>query len=286
MKPAPFKFHAPRDLAGALDVLAEYGDGARILAGGQSLVPLMNLRMIRPDALVSINDCADLDYVRAENGRLVVGARVRQAQAEEMQLVQRDCPLLAEALPFCGGQANRNRATICGSLAHADPLAELPAVALALDAEFEVASKAGVRRIPGQDFFISELTNCMAPGEMLAAVRFARTQPGEKHAFIEISNRRHGFAVAGVAVRLRLDPDGGCNFARIAMIGGGSGASRATSAEQALVGSKLDETAIAAAAQAAQASARPPSDAHADSDYRRHVLGVLLTRALKRALAR
>lgn len=285
MKPAPFEFRAPGDLAGALDALAEYGDGARILAGGQSLVPLMNLRMVRPDALVSINGCADLDYVRVEDGRLVVGARVRQAQAEEMELVQRECPLLGEALPFCGGQANRNRATICGSLAHADPLAELPAVALALDAEFEVASKVGRRRVAGKDFFVSELTNCMAPGEMLAAVRVDRAQPGEKHAFLEMSNRRHGFAVAGVAVRLRLGADGRCGFARIAMIGAGS-AARVTPAEEALVGARIDDAAIAAAAGAAQAAVRPPSDAHADADYRRHVLGVLLARALKRALAR
>jgi len=285
MKPAPFEFRAPGDLAGALDALAEYGDGARILAGGQSLVPLMNLRMVRPDALISINGCADLDYVRVEDGRLVVGARVRQAQAEEMDIVRRDCPLLAEALPFCGGQANRNRATVCGSLAHADPLAELPAVALALDAEFEVASKSGGRRVAGKDFFVSDLTNCMAPGEMLAAVRFDRAQPGEKHAFLEMSNRRHGFAVAGVAVRLRLGADGRCSFARIAMIGAGP-AVRVTPAEDALVGARIDDDAIAAAAHAAQAAVRPPSDAHADADYRRHVLGVLLVRALKRALAR
>lgn len=286
MKPAPFDFRAPPDLAGALDILAEYGEGARILAGGQSLVPLMNLRMIRPDMLVSINDCADLDHVGVEDGRLAVGARVRQAQAEAMQLVQRECPLLAEALPFCGGQANRNRATICGSLAHADPLAELPAVALALDAEFEVASKSGKRRVSGAEFFVSELTNCMAPGEMLAAARFERAQPGEKHAFLEISNRRHGFAVAGVAVRLRLGADGRCAFVRIAMIGAGGGGVRAEAAEEALLGARPDEAAIVAAAKAAQSAMQPPSDAHADSEYRRHVLGVLLTRALRRALAR
>lgn len=284
MKPAPFEFHAPRDLVGVLDALATFGEDARVLAGGQSLVPLMNLRMVRPMALVSINGCDELDYIRVEDGRLVLGARVRQAQAEESALVGRECPLLAAALPYCGPQATRNRATVCGSLAHADPVAELPAVAAALDAEFEIAGKRGIRRIPAASFFVSELANSMEPGEMLAAVRFERAEAGERCAFLEVSNRRHGFAVAGVALRLRLDAGGRCSFARIAMIGAGPVASRITSAEEVLTGAVVGEAAIDAAAVAAVAAVRPPIDIHTDADYRRHVLGVLLKRALRQAL--
>ena len=143
MKPASFDFRAPVDLAGVLDQLAVSGEDARILAGGQSLVPLMNLRMVQPAVLISINNCDDLDTITRKDGHLLCGARVRQAVAEENELVRRDCPLLAAALPYVGGQANRNRGTVCGSIAHADPLAELPAVALALDAELHVACTSG-----------------------------------------------------------------------------------------------------------------------------------------------
>jgi CO/xanthine dehydrogenase FAD-binding subunit len=286
MKPAAFAFRAPRDLAGALAALAEFGEEARVLAGGQSLVPLMNLRMVRAAALVSINGCDDLDYIRIENGRLAVGARVRQAQAEESELVARECPLLAEALPHCGPQATRNRATICGSLAHADPVAELPAVAAALDAEFEIAGPHGPRRVPATSFFVSELATCMQPGEMLAGVRFERGIAGERCAFLEVSNRQHGFAVAGVALRLRLDDAGRCSFARVAMIGAGPIAARVKPAEDCLTGAVVDQAAIDAAVAAAKTIVRPPTDAHADADYRRHVLGVLLKRALWQALGR
>ncbi len=285
MKPASFDFRAPRDLAGVLAALAELGEEARVLAGGQSLVPLMNLRMVRPQALVSINGCDDLDYIRIEDGRLALGARVRQAQAEESALVGAECPLLAAALPYCGPQATRNRATVCGSLAHADPVAELPAVAAALDAEFEIAGKHGTRRVPAEQFFVSELANCMQPGEMLAAVRFDRAADGERSAFLEVGNRRHGFAVAGVALRLSLDGAGRCSFARIAMIGAGPVAARVRAAEDRLSGAVLDDVTVDAAADAAEAAVRPPADAHADADYRRHVLGVLLKRALRQALA-
>ena len=285
MKPAPFALHAPRALDGVLAALAEHGEAARILAGGQSLVPLMNLRLLKPEVLVSINGCAELDYIRRDGDELVIGARVRQAQAEAAEAVIGDCPLLALALPLCGGQANRNRATICGSLAHADPLAELPAVALALDAGLEIASRRRRWRVAATEFFRGALTTCLEPGEMLAAVRVPRARPGERHAFLELGNRRHGFAVAGVAVRLQLDGQGRCTLARLALIGAGDGALRATAAEQALLGARIDAPAIAAAVAAATGAIEPPSDVHADADYRRRALGVLIARALAEAVA-
>ena len=284
MKPAPFDFQAPTDLAGVLDVLAAHGDDARVLAGGQSLVPLMNLRMVQPAILVSINRCGDLDSIGQEDDRLVIGARVRQANAEENALVQRDCPLLAAALPHVGGQANRNRGTVCGSIAHADPLAELPAAALALDAEMHVASAAGTRRIAAADFFLGELDTALEPGELLQAVAFQRQQPEERSVFLELGNRRHGFAVAGLALRLAMQ-ENRCVLARIAVMGGGATALRMPDAEAILEGSAVDDAAIAAAVKALRAAVDPPQDVHADADYRRHALGVLLERALRQEAA-
>jgi carbon-monoxide dehydrogenase medium subunit len=280
MKPAAFDFAAPDTLAGVVEVLGEHGEEARVLAGGQSLVPLMNLRMVRPSMLVSINRCAELDHVTLADGALLVGALVRQADAERHALVREHCPLLAAALPHLGGQANRNRGTVCGSIAHADPLAELPAVALALDAEMIVAGRAGERRIAAGDFFLGELATAIGPGELLRAVAFRARQPGERCAFLEVGNRRHGFAVAGVALRWRI-ADGRCDFARVAAMGAGPTACRVPAAEAALLGSPVDSVAIAAAAAAMQEAVSPPTDVHADAGYRRHVLGVLLRRGLE-----
>lgn len=280
MKPAPFEFEAPTDLANVLDLLAIHGEDARVLAGGQSLVPLMNLRMVQPALLISINRCDELDIIAREDGRLVIGARVRQATAEENDLVRQDCPLLAKALPYVGGQANRNRGTVCGSIAHADPLAELPAVALALDAEMHVASTSGTRRIAAADFFLGELDTALEPGEFLQSVAFERQGTDERSVFLELGNRQHGFAVAGLALRLAMQ-DGRCTLARIAVLGGGATAMRLPAAEAALDGAAIDDNAIAAAVAALQAAVDPPHDVHADADYRRQTLGVLLERALR-----
>lgn len=283
MKPAPFAFCAPDDLAGVLDALAEHGEDARILAGGQSLVPLMNLRLVRPEMLISINRCGDLDYLRLEDERLVCGARVRQAEAEESDLVQRETPLLAMALPYVGGQANRNRGTVCGSLAHGDPLAELAAVALALDGEMRIAAKSGSRTVAADEFFLDGLTTAVEPGEMLQAVAFQRQGADERSAFLEMGNRQHGFAVAAVAVRLSLN-GGRCAFARIAMLGAGPTPRRVKEAEATLSGTEINSAAIERAVAAARGAVEPPGDLHADSDFRRHVLTTLLDRALRQTM--
>ncbi|MBM3490299.1 MAG: xanthine dehydrogenase family protein subunit M [Alphaproteobacteria bacterium] len=280
MKPAPFALAQPDDLAGVLAALARHGEAARVLAGGQSLVPLMNLRLVRPAMLVSINRCAELAFTERRGDRLVLGALVRQAEAETHPLVRAHCPLLAAALPWLGPQATRNRGTLCGSLAHADPLAELPAVALALEADMLLASQAGERRLPASEFFQDALTTVLRPGEMVRAVAFQAQAGDERSAFLEIGNREHGFAVAGVAVRWRLEAER-CAFARIAMLGAGPVACRVPAAEAAIVGRPLDAGAIAEVVEAARAAVAPPTDVHADADYRRHALGVLLARALR-----
>ena len=279
MKPAPFSFVAPESLDELVQALAEHGDDAQILAGGQSLVPLMNLRLARPEVVVSINRCHELDYIRRTDDRLVIGALVRQIDAETSPLVQAECPLLAKALPHVGLPATRNRGTVCGSLAHCDPLAELPAVALALEAEVVLTSAVGERRVPARDFFVAEMTTCIEPGEVVSAVTFARQDPSERSAVGEVSNGGHVFPVGGVALRW-ASSDGICTMARIAAFGVGSVAQRLGGAERALVGADLGPAAIAATVAAARSEVDPTGDIHADADYRRHLVGVLLERGL------
>lgn len=279
MKPAVFDFKAPDTLGAALEIMNMYGDDARVLAGGQSLVPLMNLRMIKPEIIVSINRCSELDFVQVEGAKLSVGALVRQRVAEHNTLVQSCCPLLAKALPYLGATANRNRGTVCGSIAHADPLGELPAVALALDAQMVVSGINGERKIAAVDFFLGDLETDIRVGEVLRAVEFQKQESDELSVFQEVGNRRHGFAVAGLAVRLGM-MQGQCSFARIAVMGAGSTARRIEEAENLLSSRVLNERIIEQAVESVVSVVEPIDDVHADADYRRNVLGVLLRRTL------
>lgn len=283
MKPAAFDYHAPDSLAETLELLARYGDDARVLAGGQSLVPLMNMRMVQPEVLVSLHRCAELDYLRAEDGRLACGAMVRQWVVEESNMVRDAGPLLAEALPLVGGRASRNRGTVCGSLAHADPLAELPAVALALDAEFAINGANGRRSVAAADFFVSEMTTCIEPGEMLEAVYFPCAPVGARAAFVEIGNRAHGFALVGVAAQLEIAADGNCKSARLAALGVGPTAVRLTASEEILAGRSLEPAVLSDAGAAAAQGVDPVGNLHADADYRRHLLAELVERAVRTA---
>lgn len=281
MKPAPFKFFAPSSRDEALRLLGECGEDGRVLAGGQSLVPLMNMRMVQPEILVSINGCADLDYVSDDGDTIAVGALTRQAVAAENETITQQCPLLALCLPYVGGSASLNRGTVCGSLAHADPVAELPAVAVALDAGFRVSSTGGTRDVAADAFFVSELTTCLEPGEMLEAVSFPKADKDDRAAFVEVGNRKHGFALVAVAAQLKIDSEGACSAARLAAVGVGATAVRLRAAEESLVGEKASDAAFAAAAEAARNAVDPVDDFHADASYRRRVLGVLVTRALR-----
>lgn len=283
MKPARFAFAAPRSREQVLALMAEHGEEARILAGGQSLVPLMNLRLVQPAMLVSINHCDEFDRIEASGDGILIGARTRQIDAEESALVRQRCPLLAQILPWVGARANRNRGTVCGSIAHADPLAELPAAALALDAEIHLASRGGRRRVAAADFFLGQLTTAIRPGEIVEAVSFAGARAGERCAFVEVGVRQHGFAVAGVALRLLPDAAGNPGDIRLAAIGGGAMAMRLRQAEAALRNRPLDQAAIAAAIEAARQEVDPPQDIHADAAYRRDVIGTLVGRALAMA---
>lgn len=284
MKPAKFDFHAPSTLQEVLSLLDRYQEGARILAGGQSLVPLLNFRIMQPVALVSINHCPELSFIREDAQGITIGALTRQAEAEKSQTVARRSPLLAAGLPLVGGMANRNRGTVCGSIAHADPLAELTAVAAALGARMNLVSAAGRRTVDAADFFEGELATCVQPGEMVESVFFPDRPARSRDVFLEVGNRAHGFAVVGVAASLEIDERGRCVSSRLAAIGVGDRPARLLDAERVLNGAdRLHEAAREAGASAA-AAARPFGNYHADAAYKRDVLSTLIQRAVMQAM--
>jgi aerobic carbon-monoxide dehydrogenase medium subunit len=285
VKPVDFDLHRPGTLDAALALLADYGDDARVLAGGQSLVPLLNFRLARPGHVVDIGRVPGLGDLHETRDGLVVGAMVRQSGAERAPAVAARCPLLAAALPWIAHPPIRARGTICGSLAHADPAAELPAVAVALDAAFVAASTAGRREIAAADFFQAHLTTALRADELLAAVRFPAAAPGTGAAFCEASRRRGDFAMAGVAAQVTL-ADGVIADARICVSGVAGVPVRCAGSERALLGSAADPEALRAAAGAALDILEPAGDLHASADYRRHLAGVLLRRALAQACGR
>jgi aerobic carbon-monoxide dehydrogenase medium subunit len=288
MKPAPFEYHRPDTLDEALDLLAETGSDAKALAGGQSLVPAMNFRLARPAVLVDLNRVAALAYTgKNGDGGLRIGAMTRQGAAERSDLVARGAPLLFEALPWIAHPQIRNRGTVGGSLAHADPAAELPAVMVALDARFVLRSRAGARTVPAGGFYTGILTTVLRPDELLTEIQIPPRAPGASAAFVEVARRQGDFALVGVAVELVADDAGGCASARIALLSVGDGPVLATHAMSVLAGSAVGVAAIEEAARvAAEVEIDPPGDIHASPAYRRHLARVLVRRALLRAAER
>lgn len=283
MKPAPFKYLAPRSRPEALDALRRFGPDAKILAGGQSLVPLMAMRLARPAIIIDLNRIKDLAYIKTNRGGLAVGAMTRQRIAEMHPLVARHLPLLAEALRWVGHAQIRTRGTIGGSLAHADPSAELPAVAAVLGARFVIASARGGRIVGPEQFFVGYLTTALKPHELLTEIRLPALPPGAGWAFHEVARRHGDFAVAGVAVVVRLGADRRCVEARLAFTGVGPGPVRVPDAEAHLAGKRLTEATVQEAGRIAQAALDPDGDIHASAAYRKHVAGVLAVRALLQA---
>ncbi|MFI5280317.1 MAG: FAD binding domain-containing protein [Gemmatimonadales bacterium] len=284
MKPAPFEYHAPRTLDEVLARLRQAGGEAKLLAGGQSLVPAMNLRLARPQVLIDLGRVRELDYIREANDHLAVGALVHQRAAERSDAVRRSVPLLARALPFIGHPAIRNRGTIGGSLAHADPAAELPAVVTALDADLVIAGPGGHRVAKPSEFFVSYLTTSLQPDEVLVEVRLPRATPSMRSAFVEISRRHGDFAIVGVALSMDLDSGWRCRAARVAIVGVGPGPVRAVQADRCLEGQVASEALFREAGQIAAKEIDPPSDIHATSHYRRRLTAVLLEDAGRQVL--
>jgi carbon-monoxide dehydrogenase medium subunit len=283
MKPPPFDYHAPETVDECLALLAEHGDEAKILAGGQSLVPLLALRLARPEHLVDVNRVRGLAGVERENGSLVVGATTRHATLENDPQIAAAVPLLARVAPYIGHVPIRNRGTLGGSLAHADPAGELPAVARVLDAEIEVAGPTGIRRIPAAEFFESVFTTSLEPDELVTAVRFPVWGAGSGYAVEEVARRHGDFAIVGVlaAVQVRAG-----RLARVAigLTGMGSVPERAGEVEKALTGAAVDDLDLTGAGVRAVAGLEPSADVHAGPAYRRTVAATLVTRALTHAI--
>lgn len=285
MKPAPFRYARPRSLDEAVALLASDAD-AKILAGGQSLVPMMNMRLVRPAVLVDVNALRGLDRIEeSKDGGLALGALVRHADLVASPLVQARAPLLAEAARHVGHAAIRNRGTLGGSVAHADPAAELPAALVALGAEIEMTGPSGARRVAAAEFFHGMLATALGQGEMLVAVHVPVQTPG--WGFAELARRPGDFALAGVAATVRADASGTrCAGASLVGFGLGDRPMRLAGAEGRLDAAPLDDDVASRVADAAGADCDPPDDVHGSAEYRRHLAGVLAERAIADAVAR
>ena len=287
MKPAAFEYFAPATVDQALALLAAHGGEAKPLAGGQSLIPAMNFRLARPRALVDLNRIAELTYIRSAKGGTTIGAMTRQRAVEQSDVVARGAPLLAEAMPAIAHPQIRNRGTIGGSLAHADPSAELPAVMLALDAAFRARSVTGERTIPASEFFKGMLETALAPDELLVEIGLRPMPDRSGTAFLEVARRHGDYALVGIAVAVTLDGQGRCKAARIALLSVGDGPVLAVEAGKTLTGQVPSAEMVRAAADAAATrDVDPPSDIHASAAYRRRLVAVLTRRALGRAFER
>lgn len=286
MKPPSFEYYAPRAVDEALAHLAEHGDAAKVLAGGQSLVPLLNLRLAAPEVLVDVNRVPGLDGVQAWDGGLAIGALVRQSALERSELAAERLPLLVEATRLVGHPTIRHRGTIGGSLAHADPAAELPAAMLALEATLVARSARGERTIPAQEFFTGYLTTALAQDELLVEVRVPGVPDGTGSAFMELSRRTGDFAICGAATLVTLDGQGRCTRARVALCGVGAGPVRARGVEAALEGEAPQGEALEAAARRVVEEIDPPSDIHGSAAYRQKMAVVMTRRAVALAAER
>ena len=285
MKPAAFDYVVAESIDAAVAALAAANGEAKILAGGQSLVPMLNFRLLRPSTLVDINRIPDLAFIEEGADAIVVGALTRHHRLETAPVIARHLPVVTEAMRHVAHLAIRNRGTIGGSLSHADPAAELPMLALLLDATLHVVSHAGPRTIAARDFFLGPLTVDLAPDEIVTRIVLPKLPPATGWGFAEVARRNGDFALAAAAATLKLR-DGVIGEARIAMTGIDDTAKRAGEAEALLAGRTLTPDLIDTAVAAARAGVNPPTDLHASSDYRRHLVGVLVGRALADASRR
>jgi CO/xanthine dehydrogenase FAD-binding subunit len=282
VKPPPFEYQDPRSLDDAMGLLAEHGEEGKILAGDQSLVPLLNFRLAQPSVLIDVNRVSELSYLRRRDGRLQIGALCRQSRLEQSPVTQENWGLLTEALGLVAHQQIRNRGTVGGSAAHADPAAELPVALTALLARFKARSARGDRVIDADDFFVTHLTTALEPDELLVEVEVPPMPEGAGFAFEEYSRRHGDFALGGAAV-LVASNGGGVTEARIALLGAADTPLRAREAEDALRGQKLDEGVAAEAAKRAVRDIEPTGDIHGSSSYRKRLIEAMVRRALLRA---
>ncbi|MEI2703115.1 MAG: xanthine dehydrogenase family protein subunit M [Baekduia sp.] len=286
MKPPPFDYSVADGLEHALELLAANADEGKIIAGGQSLVPMLNFRLARPSVLIDVNGVQELSGISRSGGELRIGALTRHAAVERSPLIAGHWPLLRAAVRWVAHPQIRNRGTIGGSCCHSDPSAEMPVALTALDARFIARSAArGERELRSAEMFAGQLENGLEDDELLIAIRVPAVAPRSGHAFREFARRKGDYALGGAAVTLALAGDGTCSSASIALLGAGPVPARATAAEQVLVGSDPVTAAVDAAAAAIDGIA-PTGDLHGSSDYRRHLIGVLTRRAILEAAGR
>lgn len=286
MKPAPFVYHAPDSLGAALLLKAGHGDEAKFLAGGQSLVPAMNFRIANPALLVDVNKLAMLDYIRMVDGEVRIGALTRVHRLEHDPLVRAHWPLLPETVPHIAHPQIRNRSTVGGSLAHADPAAELPVILTALGGRLRLQSSSGERWVSADDFFVSLFTTAIAPDEMLVEVAIPAAPARTGTAFMEVARRHGDYAMLGVAAVVTLDAAGACSAARLIFLNAGDRPMNAQRAAAVLLGQLPGSAAIEAAASSATEELEPMGSVHATPAYQRHLARVLARRALRLAVQR
>lgn len=287
MKPAPFEYYAPQSLEEALFLLHNHADDAKILAGGQSLVPAMNFRVVQPSALIDLNRVPELGYIREEGECLRVGAMTRERQLEIDASVAKQAPLLHEAAPHIAHPQIRNRGTIGGSIVNADPAAELPVLMLASQARLKARSSSGERWIEAKDFFVGMFTTALEPDEILVEIEVPFLPSRSGWSFLEVAPRAGDYAMMGVAALVTLDEAGKCGHAKLVYLNAGDGPVDATQAAQLLHGQMFSDELIDSAAQtASQQEINPFGNIHASVEYQRHLANVLTKKALKIAFQR
>ena len=283
MKPAAFEYLYPVSAAEAVDLLERYGEDAKIIAGGQSLVPMMNFRLARPEVLIDINRIKELDYIRKEGDELAIGALTRERDLETSPLVQEKCPILAKAVSLIGHFPIRARGTIGGSLIHADPSAEIPTTICGLDAKMKVLGPSGERTLGPEEFFLTYLTTSLEPSEMLVEVRVPSLPEKTGWSFVELSRRSGDFAIVAVSSLLFMEDGGRCREARISLGGVAPTPIRAKDAEELLSGQVISEELIEEAGRESADMTDTDADYHASAEYRRDMARVFVQRGLKEA---
>jgi CO/xanthine dehydrogenase FAD-binding subunit len=285
MKPAAFVYHCPANLEEALSLRRKYGDEGTVLAGGQSLVPMMNMRLARPSHIIDINQCHEMDYVREQEELLFIGALTRQRVAETSPLVRALCPLLAEGLRHVGHLPIRRRGTVGGSVAHADPSAEIPCVIAALEGKLRIDSASNGKVLSADEFFLAYMTTALQPNELLVEIQLPKLDPAAGWAYLEFARRQGDFGIVGIASALALDGER-IRDAWLGMAGVGGGPIKARKAEAALRGNSPDGELFVHAAELAAEECDPNSDLRASAEYRRELVKVFVRRALTESLER
>jgi len=283
MKPCAFEYYTPQSVEEAIELLDRYGDDAKIIAGGQSLVPMMNFRLARPEILIDINAIQELEYIKSDGDELAMGALTRERDIEQSPLIIEKWPLLSKAISFIGHSAIRNRGTLGGSLVHADPSAEIPTSLCALNGRVKVVGPSGERTLEPEEFFLTYLTTSLEPSDLLVEIRIPALPQKMGWSFRELSRRSGDFAIVAVAILLFTEKTGVCREARISMGGVAPTPVRAEEAETLLSGQKITEKLIAEAAQQAAEETDTEPDYHASAEYRMDMARVFVKRGLQEA---